>query len=64
LVLETDFGLIPIEIKAGSVTPRKQTLSLESFVKEHNCPFGLVINNGDEVYRLSESVYQLPAIFL
>lgn len=64
LILETDFGLIPIEIKAGSVTPKRQITTLENFVKEHNCRYGLVINNGDEVYRLSESIYQLPAIFL
>lgn len=64
LILETDFGLIPIEIKAGSVTPKKQTIALETFIKEHNCPYGLVINNGDEVYKLSESIYQLPASFL
>lgn len=64
LILETDFGLIPVEIKAGSVTPKKQITTLENFVKEHNCRYGLVINNGDQVYRLSESIYQLPAIFL
>lgn len=64
LVLETDFGLIPIEIKAGSVTPKKQTANLERFVKEHNCPYGLVINNGDEIFKISKSVYQLPAIYI
>lgn len=64
LILETDHGLIPIEIKAGSVTPKKQLIALETFIKEHDCAFGLVINNGDEVYKLSQKVYQLPAIYL
>ncbi len=64
LILETDAGLIPIEIKAGSITRKKQIIALEAFVKEHNCRFGIVVNNGDAIYKLSESVYQLPAIFL
>ncbi|HFC92018.1 MAG TPA: ATP-binding protein [Leucothrix mucor] len=64
LVLETSYGLIPIEIKAGSVTSKRQIRSLEQFIKEHNCRYGLVVNNGDEVYKLSDKVYQVPAIFL
>lgn len=64
LILETDAGLIPIEIKAGSVTRRKQLVALEAFVKEHKCPFGVVVNNGDSIYKLSDAVYQLPAIFV
>jgi len=64
LVLETAFGLIPIEIKSGSVTSKRQIRSLEQFIAEHNCQYGLVINNGDEIYKLSDKVYQLPAIYL
>jgi len=64
LVLETDSILIPIEIKAGSVTTKRQLTSLQQFVEEHDCPYGLVINNGDEVFKLSDSIYQLPAVCL
>lgn len=64
LILETNAGLIPIEIKSGSVTRKKQLITLESFVKEHNCRFGIIINNGDKIYKLSETIYQLPAIYL
>lgn len=64
LILETDHGLIPIEIKAGSVTGKRQIIALEQFIKEHNCRFGVVINNGDEIFKLSPSVYQLPAMYL
>lgn len=64
LILETDHGLIPIEIKAGSVTSKRQLIALEQFIKEHHCPYGLVINNGDDTYKLSPSIYQLPAIYL
>ena len=64
LILETDHGLIPIEIKTGSVTGKRQMIALEQFIKEHNCRFGLVINNGDEIFKLSPTVYQLPAMYL
>lgn len=64
LILETERGLIPIEIKAGSVTAKRQLIALEAFIEEHDCAYGLVVNNGDEVCKLSPKVYQLPAIFL
>lgn len=64
LILETESGLIPIEIKAGSVTAKRQLKALEAFIEEHNCAYGLVVNNGDEVYKLSPKIYQLPAAFL
>jgi uncharacterized protein len=64
LVLETDQGLIPIEIKSSSIVSKRQLISLETFIKEHQCPYGLVVNNGDNIYKLSESIVQLPAIYL
>ena len=64
LILETDHGLIPIEIKAGSITAKRQIIALEQFIKEHNCRYGVVVNNGDEIFKLSPSVYQLPAMYL
>lgn len=63
LIIETDNGLIPIEIKAGSVTPKRQLGALEQFIEEHQCPYGLLINNGDDVFKVSEKVYQVPAMY-
>ncbi|MEZ5454343.1 MAG: ATP-binding protein [Thiothrix sp.] len=63
LIIETDNGLIPVEIKAGSVTAKRQLVALEQFIQEHQCPYGLVINNGDEVFKLSAKVYQVPAVY-
>lgn len=64
LILETNMGLIPVEIKSGSVTRKKQLQTLTTFIEEHNCAYGLLINNGDEIYKLTKNVYQLPAIYL
>lgn len=33
-------------------------------IAEHQCRYGLVINNGDEIIKLSQSVIQLPAMYL
>ena len=64
LIIEGRFGLIPIEIKSGSATNKKQLRILEGFVKENNCPYGILINNGDAVYRITDRIIQIPAVFL
>ena len=64
LIIESRHGLIPVEIKSGSATSKKQLKTLENFILDYNCPFGLLINNGDEIFKLSKNIYQLPAIYL
>jgi len=64
LILEGKFGIIPIEIKASSATHKKQLRTMEIFIKENNCAYGIVINNGDKIFKLSEKIIQIPAIFL
>ena len=61
LILEGSFGLLPIEIKFGQKTTLKQLSSLQQFVKRHELPLGVVINNGTEVRQLSENIIQIPA---
>ena len=51
LILDGDFGLIPIEIKYSQAVSAKQLRGLKDFIKEQNCRMGIVINN-DEVPRL------------
>lgn len=60
LILQGDFGILPIEIKYGVVTVRKQLIALESFIKERNLPFGIVINQSNECYWLTENIIQIP----
>jgi hypothetical protein len=61
LILDGSFGILPIEIKFGRQTTLKQLTSLQQFVRRHDLPFGLVINNSNEVRMLSEKVVQVPA---
>ncbi|NNM58369.1 MAG: ATP-binding protein [Legionellales bacterium] len=60
LVLQGDFGILPIEIKYGVVTPRKRLIALDNFIKERNLPFGIVINQSKECYWLTENIIQIP----
>jgi predicted AAA+ superfamily ATPase len=60
LVLEGDFGLIPIEIKYTQAVPPKQLRSLKDFVKDHNCRFGLVINNDERAKLYDQKIAGIP----
>lgn len=64
LILLGRFGLIPIEIKASYTTPKRQLLSMEEFINKNACPFGIVINQGEEIFMLSERIIQIPALYL
>ncbi len=60
LILEGEFGLIPIEIKYTQTVPAKQLRAMKDFIKDQNCGFGLVINN-DECSRLyDEQIAGIP----
>lgn len=63
-ILEGVFGVIPIEIKYGTQVKKSQLKSLESFVKDNQLDFGLVINQAEQATWLSETVFQLPANYL
>jgi len=61
LILEGDFGILPIEIKYGMKTDPKKLTSLKKFINDNNLPFGIVINNSEEVTMLTERIIQIPA---
>jgi predicted AAA+ superfamily ATPase len=62
LVLTSPLGeRIPIEIKFGMSTRRADLRSLSGFIEQEQCPYGIVINNSDEVRLLTETIIQIPA---
>ena len=62
LVLQGRFGLLPIEIKLGRQTRElKQLAALQQFIARHELPFGIVVNNSDQVRMLSDTIVQIPA---
>ena len=60
LILEGDFGLLPIEIKFSSFVRQRSLRSLKYFIKEYSAPFGVVINNSQEMKMLTEDIIQIP----
>ena len=32
--------------------------------KENNCEYGIVINNGEKIFKLSDTIFQIPAIYI
>lgn len=61
LILQSQFGILPIEIKYGVHTPRKQLISLTNFIKDNKLKFGIVINQANEMLWLTEHILQVPA---
>jgi predicted AAA+ superfamily ATPase len=61
LILDGSFGTLPIEIKFGHKTTLRQLTSLQQFVNRNNLPFGIIINNSNDIRMLGEKIIQLPA---
>jgi predicted AAA+ superfamily ATPase len=61
LILDGSFGTLPVEIKFGRQTTLKQLTSMQQFVQRHDLPFGVLINNSNEIRMLSERLVQVPA---
>ncbi len=64
LILEGNFGILPIEIKFGKMIKRKNLSTLSDFIEAHHLPFGMVINHGDKVEWLTPNIVQVPVGFL
>jgi len=64
LILEGDFGLIPVEIKHAQRVTRRELRPLADFIKERDCRFGLVINNDTSARLYDEKIIGLPFSFL
>ena len=60
LIREGEFGSLPIEVKYASTANERELRVLETFLDEHQLPYGLVINNGERVTKLTPRIIQLP----
>ncbi len=64
LILQGPFGLVPIEIKYGTDAKLNSFRAITDFVRTHDLPFGIVINNGDRVENLSKELIQIPVTYI
>lgn len=60
LVLDGEFGLLPVEIKYGQSVSLRELRPLRDFVREHRCRLGLVITNDESPRRYTESIVGVP----
>lgn len=64
LVLEGEFGTLPVEIKVGARIEPRALRALDAFVAEQGCRLGLVVNNDEKPRLLTERIVSVPAASL
>lgn len=60
LIIESQYGLMPIEIKHSQNVSARQLRSLRDFVNEFSCEFGIVINRDEKIRQLDEKIIGIP----
>lgn len=60
LILEGEFGLIPVEIKYGQKVKMGELRGIRDFIKERGCRFGIVVNNDEHVRFYEEQLIGIP----
>lgn len=64
LMLTGPFGVLPIEVKYGSSVKRSHLKSLTTFVKDNKLPFGMLINQSEQIEWITPEIIQVPARWL
>jgi uncharacterized protein len=60
LVLEGEFGILPIEIKLTQTVEPRSLRALSDFVSDWKCPVGIVINNDEKLRLYSDNIVGIP----
>lgn len=60
LILEGEFGLLPIEIKYSQKVSMKQLRGIKDFIQERGCRYGIVINNAEYVTQYDDKLIGIP----
>ena len=61
MILEGPFGILPIEVKFGSMIQPRQIQTLKNFIYTNNLPLAIVINNSDKIQLVTDRILQIPA---
>ena len=64
LILEGNFGLIPIEVEMSSTVKRTDLRGLENFISDLKVDYGILINRGKRVEQLTEKIVQVPVQYI
>ncbi len=61
LVVEGNFGVLPIEIKLGHRTDQRGLAGLKNFMADSGAGMGIVVNNAERMELLTDNIMQIPA---
>ncbi len=64
LILEGQFGVLPIEIKYGLHTPSQRLKVLDDFIQKEGLSFGVIVNQAERIEWLNPRILQVPVIYL
>ena len=64
LVIEGNFGIVPVEIKLNSVVKRISLRGLENFLADTKAPYGILVNRGKRVEILTDKIIQIPVNYI
>ncbi len=64
LIINAPFGIVPIEIKLGKRTSKRQLTSLKGIISDMDLPCGLLINNSDRIEFLDRRIVQIPVNYI
>ena len=64
LIIEGAFGTIPVEMKLGQNVGIRDLKSIRDFIKEQECPYGVVINNDTKPRLYDDKLLGIPFAFL
>ena len=60
LVLEGEFGLLPIEIKYKQHITLRELKGIRQFITDYNCPYGVVVSNNERLGLIDEKLINVP----
>ncbi len=60
LIITGSIGTLPIEVKYGTHTNKRDVRALQQFIDLHDLPLGIVINHAPRPLRISDTIIQVP----
>lgn len=64
LILEGEFGLLPIEIKYKQKISLRELKGIRTFIKEYDCLYGIVISNNERLGLLDDKLINIPFSYM
>lgn len=63
LILEGEFGLLPIEIKHTQNVKLRDIRGIQNFINDYACDYGIVISNIEKPVHINEKLINIPFIY-